>query len=86
MDITRIEGPTSRQTASKPGGHRGRPKDPLDSHQEKAQHDWGPQGVGRPHRSAELSLWPPVSSCHMVLPGEFLIQSYGAHAILPKLF
>jgi hypothetical protein len=36
---------------------RNRPEDPPNNHQEKAQAGWGPQGVGRPHRSAEPTLW-----------------------------
>jgi hypothetical protein len=44
-------------------------KSPHDSHHEEAHLEWGPQGVGRPHRSAKPTLRPPLRGFHVVIPG-----------------
>jgi hypothetical protein len=50
-------------------------KGPQDNHVEKANPEWGPQGIGRPHRSVEPTLRPPLRSFHMVLPDWLLLHS-----------
>jgi hypothetical protein len=54
---------------------RNRPEDPQDNHHAKALADVGPQGVCRPHRSAEPTLCRPILAFHVVSPGWLLVHS-----------
>jgi hypothetical protein len=75
--VTLIEGPTGTQTASKSKGHREPTQGPTEQPPEKAQAEVGSQGVGRPHRSFEPTLWRLIRAFHMVLPGLSLTASRG---------
>jgi hypothetical protein len=67
-DITWIEGPTGRQTASKPSGHRESTWGPTWQTPRESK-GVVPQGVDRPHRSVEPTLCWPILAFHMVTPG-----------------
>jgi hypothetical protein len=67
VDITWIKGQRAPKSPQNQVDTGNRPEDPQDSHHTKARAEVGPQGVGRPHRSAEPTLcrssWPSTWCC-----------------------
>jgi hypothetical protein len=67
VDVTWIEGPTGTKTASKSSGHQELTWGPTGQPPGESTPRGGLQGVGRPHRSAEPTLWPPLRGFHVVV-------------------